>query len=39
MPFVNNPWCGVKSAVERGEILRERYEAYRTLLAEVGDKS
>lgn len=31
----HEPACGVKAAVERGDILRERYEAYRTLLAEV----
>ena len=31
----HEPDCGVKAAVERGEILRERYEAYLTLLAEV----
>lgn len=31
----HEPDCGVKAAVERGDILRERYEAYRTLLAEV----
>ena len=31
----HEPECGVKAAVERGEILRERYEAYLTLLAEV----
>lgn len=29
----HEPDCGVKAAVERGEILRERYEAYLTLLA------
>lgn len=32
----HEPECGVKSAVERGDILRERYEAYLTLLEEVG---
>lgn len=32
----HEPDCGVKSAVERGEILRERYESYLTLLEEVG---
>lgn len=32
----HEPGCGVKSAVERGEILRERYESYLTLLEEVG---
>lgn len=32
----HEPDCGVKSAVERGDILRERYEAYLTLLEEVG---
>jgi len=32
----HEPDCGVKVAVERGDILRERYEAYLTLLAEVG---
>lgn len=31
----HEPDCGVKSAVERGEILPERYEAYLTLLNEV----
>lgn len=31
----HEPDCGVKSAVERGEILRERYDSYITLLAEV----
>ena len=31
----HEPNCGVKKAVERGDILRERYEAYLTLLAEV----
>ena len=31
----HEPDCGVKAAVERGNILRERYEAYLTLLAEV----
>ena len=31
----HEPDCGVKAAVERGDILRERYEAYLTLLAEV----
>ena len=31
----HEPDCGVKAAVERGEILRERYESYLTLLAEV----
>ncbi|MBQ6296788.1 MAG: ribosome small subunit-dependent GTPase A [Selenomonadaceae bacterium] len=31
----HEPDCGVKSAVERGEILRERYESYLTLLEEV----
>ncbi|MBR4643123.1 MAG: ribosome small subunit-dependent GTPase A [Selenomonadaceae bacterium] len=34
----HEPDCGVKAAVERGEILRERYESYLTLLAEVSDK-
>ena len=32
----HEPDCGVKAAVERGEILRERYESYLTLLEEVG---
>lgn len=32
----HEPDCGVKAAVERGDIMRERYEAYRTLLDEVG---
>lgn len=32
----HEPDCGVKSAVERGDILRERYESYLTLLEEVG---
>ena len=31
----HEPDCGVKSAVERGDILRERYDSYITLLAEV----
>lgn len=31
----HEPDCGVKSAVERGEILRERYDCYLTLLNEV----
>ena len=31
----HEPDCGVKAAVERGDILRERYDAYLTLLAEV----
>lgn len=31
----HEPDCGVKAAVERGDILRERYEAYLALLAEV----
>ena len=31
----HEPDCGVKAAVERGEIFRERYESYMTLLAEV----
>ena len=31
----HEPDCGVKAAVERGDILRERYNAYRTLLDEV----
>ncbi|MBR4905156.1 MAG: ribosome small subunit-dependent GTPase A [Selenomonadaceae bacterium] len=31
----HEPDCGVKAAVERGEILRERYESYLTLLEEV----
>ena len=31
----HEPDCGVKAAVQRGEILRERYDAYLTLLAEV----
>ncbi|MBQ6759787.1 MAG: ribosome small subunit-dependent GTPase A [Selenomonadaceae bacterium] len=32
----HEPDCGVKAAVERGDILRERYESYLTLLEEVG---
>lgn len=32
----HEPDCGVKAAVERGDILRERYAAYLTLLDEVG---
>ena len=32
----HEPDCGVKAAVERGEILRERYESYLTLLEEIG---
>ena len=32
----HEPDCGIKAAVERGEILRERYESYLTLLEEVG---
>ena len=31
----HEPTCGVKAAVERGEILRERYESYLTLLEEL----
>ena len=31
----HEPDCGIKAAVERGEILRERYESYLTLLEEV----
>ena len=31
----HEPDCGVKAAVKRGDILRERYEAYLTLLDEV----
>ena len=31
----HEPDCGVKAAVERGEILRERYGCYLTLLDEV----
>ncbi len=31
----HEPDCGVKAAVERGEIFRERYDSYLTLLAEV----
>lgn len=31
----HEPDCAVKAAVERGEILRERYDTYLTLLAEV----
>ena len=31
----HEPDCGVKLAVERGNILRERYEAYLTLLDEI----
>ena len=34
----HEPDCGVKTAVERGEILRERYESYFTLLEEVSGK-
>ena len=34
----HEPDCGVKAAVERGEILRERYESYLTLLEEVGNE-
>lgn len=32
----HEPNCGVKAAVERGDILRERYESYLTLLEEIG---
>ena len=35
----HEPDCGVKAAVERGDILRERHEAYLTLLDEVAVKS
>ncbi len=31
----HEPDCAIKAAVERGEILRERYESYISLLAEV----
>jgi len=31
----HEPDCGIKAAVERGEILHERYESYLTLLEEV----
>lgn len=31
----HEPNCAVKAAVERGEILRERYESYLTLLEEI----
>lgn len=31
----HEPECGVKAAVERGDILRERYDSYLTLLAEI----
>ena len=31
----HEPDCGVKIAVEQGKILRERYDSYLTLLAEV----
>ena len=31
----HEPNCGVKAAVERGEILRERYDSYLALLEEV----
>lgn len=31
----HEPNCGVKAAVERGDILRERYESYLTLLEEI----
>ena len=34
----HEPECGVKVAVERGEIFRERYESYLTLLAEVDNQ-
>lgn len=32
----HEPDCGVKAAVARGDILRQRYESYLTLLEEVG---
>lgn len=31
----HEPECGVKAAVARGDILRERYDSYLTLLAEI----
>ncbi len=31
----HEPNCGVKAAVDRGDILRERYDSYLTLLEEV----
>ncbi|MBQ7454251.1 MAG: ribosome small subunit-dependent GTPase A [Selenomonadaceae bacterium] len=34
----HEPDCAVKAAVERGEILRERYNSYLTLLNEVAAK-
>ena len=34
----HEPNCGIKIAVERGKILRERYESYLTLLEEIGNE-
>ena len=34
----HEPDCGVKLAVERGDILRERYESYLTLLEEINTR-
>jgi len=34
----HEPKCGVKSAVERGAIRRERYDTYLKLLAELSGK-
>ena len=35
----HEPDCGVKAAVERGDILRERYDCYLTLLSEANVKN
>ena len=34
---VSEPGCAVRAAVERGEILRDRYQSYRRILGELQD--